>query len=878
MSLMKTTPHLFSVKLARGGTTAYLLPESLYNWKNDPDDRIFNLRNQSCMVTIFDISSVSGRDLRPFLASVTNTLLGVVIIPIPQEVLTYIQTSQHDMELKHRNYASSSDKYLDATTKMACRLYNLLHYMILNDVSIRGVNVYVPPFVDRHDIENLTGLDWLIGQRSVSYGKSSEFQMGTNFSNYSNGLRYNVLSIAKHYNKSGNKIYYVGWHLLSLYMSMIINMDLHIIDAYKFDNPSKLTFCGSLVKSRTYIPPNSEIKLSALSAYAVNKYDLILYVGSFPGLEIKKLFNYVRRHNKLIIMIDPQYSGFDTVHESCKFKSAVQDVHSSNDFSKLVPMGIIEISGAWDFDSSVDENLDRLDLPSISQFSLNFQKMVVLDDAWSSEVDMNKMLEQKLNNLIPVEGMDILIKFNIYDLKHVDVESFGCSTLRYDSAQLRTLKNIRIHKFDDFILLPGMNDSNEGRILLSNTGKHKTIKPVQYLLMMQAWRNLSQSEQAYAFGYYFKDVIFKDSIYNSAPHYIGRDDTIISLFALGGVSHRFNMLDFLTYCNENYIKFYGNFYTQCNHDELIIKYKKYQDCVYPVTELIKVYKIGYIGIIYPVLFNLLSTLNLPCLGIRYSGDLGHINDAFNYERARLFLTNVGLPQSFEIQNSASSLGYRIKAMTVYLRSQRFIDSMTTYVLRHDCLERILHTSGLGHDSGQWYLEFDKAEKCSVFKTRGSNRKFCFALQGNRLQSVVGYDRTSIDITLTRGERIHISGHLLNIIINELLQPGSLALWLNQFISYHEGLPLTTPVNGGSILTHMPSGRHKYTEESYLKEWALGSYFETAQNDVCKVWHTKNEMILAALIAVDYWSQLFNLSENEIMVIAQLADFCYSCFS
>lgn len=664
-------------------------------------------------------------------------------------------------------------------------VYNVSGYYRANGFTTVSISDDLP------DVQNVSPATFtnIIGGVSLQFGNVPIDNNVINVGSISNALRFNVLSLSLH-NSLGHQVYSVGWHMLLYIYAMQMGINLRVIELHKFkqlsDRRTSPIVFSSYSDSTVYHSPISQIKLGALALFALVNYDTIVVLGGFPGEEIRSMHAYIKNFNKKVYLIDPSFSRNEYID------------------------GCTIISDVWNFDVDIHYNLMKLSI-------VNDGKCIILDDTWIGEHgSMSNLLMQKLEALIPSMHWDVLLKFNWYK---------GLP------------RRIHFDNFRDIMILPGTNDSTESRILLQHGKLKLTLERSTYMDMMCGWRNIPLSMQTFYFGYYVSKVIISG---DAAKMSFDPGDTIISLFALGNLSAKFDLSTILKWHNHG-INFIGNFYVSTNNKGASIKYKEYSDIVYPVREILNLYRHGFIGLTFDKLYNLLVLYNSPRKGFSLDGskERDDITDAIDQMRSRTLITNFRSPIDMMLQTSLFSFGYRLKSVTVQLRSQRLIGISTTYYVRFKILQM--------HTTQPDYLIYDP--KTHMITTSG-------------LCTFNFHDKKVIVPPHTN---VEVSGHVLNLALNELLEPGSLGLWVAQIRRYYE-----------LLLNQSHAGNE--LKDAYRAQWHDYGLIEVGRDRILKSWHKKVDMLLASLMIVEYWDELIILTDDVSDQLAQISGWLYDAMT
>lgn len=734
--------------------------------KNDPNisNIISTLVKQGCLIQVMDISNdyqIMQEHFRRLISQIHISKLFTLIL------------------------------YLSEDTDPAVIL-NISYYLRSNYMCLISSHIMLQD-VKLITIDHILSI---IGNRVLTYGDVSNEDVISNVSSISNSLRFNSLSLAHSTHKN---IIFVGWHLLSYIYSLHLGASISIVDAFNFEDFKRLNTIprkyGPLYRSTKYIPPNALMKLSAIYSWAVTHYDSIIVIGGYPGDEIRKFHAYIRRFNKLVVLVDSQFS-----------KNGVID-----DCTILPKM--------WDFNCSIDNNLRSLNITPTG-------KCLILDDSWVKS-NMHEFSMKKNTVLIPTIFYDVLLKFNIYE--------------GYDYGNV-----VIIHYFEKFIIPPGLNDSNESRVLLSYSSSSKSFEftPRHYLTMMHRWRHLDTSSQCYAFGVHFTGSVLR-APYNISDLKLTNTDIVVALYSLGNVSIPFNVNTLITWARGG-VKFIVNLYTSVNIETPIVHYKKYTDIVYPVSDILGLFDYsqdtnnGIYSITIDKLYNLLITLGVNRKGFLLSGSVTDIESASAIMRSRILLMNLDKHMNLLHQHSAFSLGFRLKAITIYLRCNRYIGVDTTYVQRFNAASKFCdRASNISYNMDKRSIEIKNVSVATTFINK------CMTL------------------SVTNMKFIEVSGHVLNILMYELIEPGSLSMWLSQ-ICYYYNVILNSTYPGSQL-----------TKRNYINDWHLCGFIEVGADRLLREWHTKNDMLMGCLIADDYWSELLTLSDKEIYSLRVIASWLFN---
>lgn len=653
----------------------------------------------------------------------------------------------------------------------------------------------------------------MVGGLTIKFGYDDMDDISLNSGSMSNSLRFNCISWAKHVCARNHKIgiLYVGWHLLSYIFGMELGTKMKVYEMSELKDPVEICKKKILTlefRKFCHIKKGSYSRPNAkVKLGALFSWALINYdsIIVIGGYPCKEL----RRMHKYI----SNYS-----------KHVVLIDMAFNQSGKCDSVYIVR--GEWDFKTGVAENLANLNIKLKS-------KCIIIDDSW---VPINKwdMLKDKILTLCPSKGVDVSIKFNWYTDSNED--SIWVNGLAY------------------IMLTPGMNDSTESRLMLKHNVYGSMIEKKEYINMMKAWSCFTMAEQCFMFGFYFGRVIEEENVLELDTWEL-KGYVVVSLYALGNVCSSMN-LKVLEEWSEAGVYYLLNIYTELNNVGNVAIHKGYKDIVYKIGDVMKLYSKQTYSLTVDKLYNILYMEDLPRRGFKLMGNLRNIKSAVDESNKRMLITNCNLPNDAQYQSSLFSFASRLKWITIKLRSNREIGMNTTYLLRFNIMSTMFGLDNVKYDAKSHALVLN-VNKCS---------DLCMSVFNGRKRICVGEHFLESDESECT---IEVSGHVLNLLMWEILEPGNLMLWLKQIVFYYKNLSEN----------EKRDKKHRTEREKTLKKlWEDGYFIETSLDRLDKKWHSKIEMLLACAIAKEYWDRLLNLNAKQLDLLSELSEIVFEIFT
>lgn len=643
-----------------------------------------------------------------------------------------------------------------------------------------------------------------VGNLLLNFGKDDLDDLSLNSGSISNALRYNCISWCKEICQCEGyyDVLYVGWHLLSYIFGMELGVKMIVYEMASFLNPYDVCM-GKRIKSTK----------------KCNGYDS-------PNAKVKlgALFSWALVNYDSIIVI----GGYPCKELRRMYKFiknfSKQVVLIDPAFSESMSCDNVRIiKGEWEFSNGIDENLMSLCI------KIEYDNCIIMDDSWVSKGKW-EFLKTKLKSLKPYKKVDVSIKMNWYN----------------DSTE----NSIWVDSLNQIMLIPGTNDSTESRLLLKFDSYGNRVDKNDYNLLMNNWKTFSMAEQCFMFGYYFANILENKDILTE-EYSLLTNNVILSLYALGNKDSDMNIATLKDWNNVG-IKYIINLYTDINNDGKTVAYKRYRDIVYAYDSLMDLYKSGTYTLTFDKLYNILVIENTDRRGFRLMGDLDNIQNTVNESNKRMLITNFTPTTEMKYQSSTFSFASRLKWVTVKLRAYREIGMESTYMLRYNILANIFEYKDVMYNSDKHSLILNMKSRLNweidIFK-------------GKRKLRLIDH----LELDKNKCMEIEVSGHVLNLLIWEMLEPGNLMLWLRQIIFYYNNLNCRL------------NSKDKPRRDELLRLWNLGYFIETSSDRLDKKWHTKLEMLLACIIAKEYWNQLLKLSDRELNAIGRVSIKLYDIF-
>ncbi|AVK59489.1 core capsid protein [Nephila clavipes virus 6] len=667
---------------------------------------------------------------------------------------------------------------------------------------------YIPDYISLEDRSKMVRQ---LGQyRSLIL--STERASGSSpFSTYSNAYRFALMSHACTI-FSRKEVIIVGFHPIFAKFALQLGIRLTWVEVNskpmitarlnaKALSTKKDSF--NAPGSSIFVKPDGESKLGFFADALVYNYDLVIYIGAYPGAWFKAIPPWVA-HSKRIYLIDPAFP---------------------EDWSYP---GVSIIKDVWKFDNSWSENLARL---GISLSNVMMDKIVICDDTWiPGRGAMAALLPDKISTLSVAanEGIDVFIKFNAYE-------------------ELRT---VLVPRLESIMWLPFMGDSNESRLKLSCVGGMQIIRRSNYLCACLEWRNLSHRDQVYESGrfLYAKSIIEKD-MFTLLPSDIG-GKAVIAPFSITNTFNATNFADlarkvdnFGSRCANAGVPFYTDlliterihaFCTRASDSSLNItlrgdtitsgaSYHRYVDYHMPLHALYSLKHMAEVPL-YAIANDILLASGVvhgyDVISPLTKDNVEAMHKLNFTQNVRAIVVNDDIFARFLIQDVRSSLGYRLKNLTSIERGIGLHSISSTYEDRANILaNKLLSISP--PDSIVFSPRIDKPvivnQECiAVFSTCWESR---------------------LTLPLRVGE-YDISGHLLNLLAHTMYEPVSIQLWHTQaFANYR--------------MIHTTDSHSMEISQRYQLAKDAGLIVETCPDEVHVIWHKWNDYLFALIIADDY---------------------------
>lgn len=574
-------------------------------------------------------------------------------------------------------------------------------------------------------------------------------------------------------------------------------------------------------QSTTYRKPDL-IKLEILHDLLFSRLsNLVLYVGGAPGRSLIHS-NYCSKWmtTPTLVMFDP------------KFTTEYRDERK-----RLMAQG-------WKVNGKTF-NYDYRQVPDL----LVSDTLTVCDDAYiigdQFKFTLDKIIfyTQLIADRIAKNKTTIVyLKFNFPDTlrKTKTKPSIDGSTNN---------RSVDVDYLVDVMLQPGINDSNEVRLILGDKGGRFTLTRDMYMSNLFLWRKITLREQLNKCVYYFRHLIIQADFYTI---YKRLNVPTIALYSLTNTLNgdlttvTQKIRDMVYYYNDLNIPLICSFpnpllnLETLNSTDVTITYNAnstcintkylsamYDDVLVPLGDLIQ------IGLHDILPYHLLNYLN-------YNRTDEGISTIPMYSRSHVIMVNDHILHKFTPQDGRCSPGPIIKAWTSNWRLEKQHSSKETYALR---LALIRQNTDINSNLPNVSLIGGKDHTFSVKKS------FRLTVTSGPLKNRF--------IECSAGEKITVSGHLLNIATASIYGFSMLGLWIAHWRT-QQRLDKDSAILADLKLAQMHYQLYDYNTSLSIKD----------------KWHLTNDLLLALIILPDYVAK-FDLPFKNLEHIAALTDSLWS---
>lgn len=551
-----------------------------------------------------------------------------------------------------------------------------------------------------------------------------------------------------------------------------------------------------------YLPP-SKLKLHFLHAkmWAETKNNLV-YIGGYPGDTLHmmdaKLLRGRLGKEAMISMYDPKFDSREGTRAAWPlFQAGFRVVGRKFSYGDEAMDAYMQVDGHLLFN----------------------------DDAYTTAAEKDAFLIKKIrffSNLISArkainQQTKVILKFQFP----------------------RGRDNFAIPFFEDILFQPAVNDSTEVRVIMSSEGTSRFINAEEFAASVNDWRQMSLRDQYNSISVYFKHLIEVGSVFDK---YKARD-TLVSFAFTSALTNKKRAIDgwkrmiarirhegcsIMVILPNNVINDSNSFVTYKS------KHMCYHDWTISESEIweLDLYSINPLGIrsIVDRYMNIEQSDLRPAL--RGLGDFKLL--------PRVLMGGV-IERQFIPQSVIGSPGPLIKCFTLAYRINFNKTQSYTYNLRMRLLRKLTNIDEL-----KGTFSYDSASS--------------FHSESRQTLLVMDGTLKGKSITLTAGETMDISGHLLNLLISRQYSFDLLKLWIKQWAVQ-------------STLTKLHENSFTIRRMHYLqKENLLIDYNPDGDKGLFDPWHSRNDIFCALVIANDYMIEmgLNRIPENQLLsVLAML---------
>lgn len=517
----------------------------------------------------------------------------------------------------------------------------------------------------------------------------------------------------------------------------------YLLPPYDF-NLQGVTY-DSKGESQVYLPPDS-IKLEFLHDLVFSRYaKYIYYIGAAPGLSIIKRDYTKKWTNKpKLVMYDPKFAS-DFKTEKVKLTKKGWDVrprkfrYSKKDIAELTQLG----DG----------------------------RLVICDDAYIRD-DQYQFTQEKLDFYYSLMSkykgiVYIYLKFNFSI-------SPTTSKQQIKDGGKPNPRLLTVNNFNDIILQPGSNDSNETRLVLTNqTSDTVILNETTYKANLNVWKTIPLRQQLNSALYYFRDVILRGdffTLYKQCMHPVAAA-YVLSNLSNGNVAENTQKIQSaITDLNRRGIPMLftlPNSYTDLealSSNGATITYLTTSRDTIQTSYSNSVFRDNIINNTF--MFKLGCADILPQQLINFGSDsTSGVIDIPVYSRSHTIFMNATCIDIVTPQDGRTSPGPIIKAWTAQWKVFGRHSNRETYALRLKLIQQIT----------------DMDDKINSLKLVGNADVTFQALEDVTITIKHGILRGK-HINLLKDQKVVVSGHLLNIVMAACYGYPMIGLWIKAWIT------------------------------------------------------------------------------------------------